>query len=48
MAVAMVSGDVVLENTDVALLETAVETLRRAGAEISSTNNGMRIKRNGA
>ncbi|MGO7421809.1 UDP-N-acetylglucosamine 1-carboxyvinyltransferase, partial [Rhizobium ruizarguesonis] len=42
MAVAMAGGDVVLENTDVALLETAVETLRRAGAEISSTNNGMR------
>jgi UDP-N-acetylglucosamine 1-carboxyvinyltransferase len=38
----------VLENTDVALLETALETLRRAGAEISPTNNGMRIKRNGA
>ncbi len=48
MAVAMAGGDVVLENTDVALLETALETLRRAGAEISSTNNGMRIKRNGA
>ncbi|MBB3656189.1 UDP-N-acetylglucosamine 1-carboxyvinyltransferase [Rhizobium sp. BK650] len=48
MAVAMAGGDVVLENTDVALLETALETLRRAGAEISSTNNGMRIRRNGA
>ncbi|MBW9051805.1 UDP-N-acetylglucosamine 1-carboxyvinyltransferase [Rhizobium mesosinicum] len=48
MAVAMAGGDVVLENTDVALLETALETLRRAGADISSTNNGMRIKRNGA
>ncbi|MBB3592564.1 UDP-N-acetylglucosamine 1-carboxyvinyltransferase [Rhizobium sp. BK529] len=48
MAVAMAGGDVVLENTDVVLLETALETLRRAGAEISSTNNGMRIKRNGA
>ncbi|EJT02797.1 UDP-N-acetylglucosamine 1-carboxyvinyltransferase [Rhizobium sp. CCGE 510] len=48
MAVAMAGGDVVLENTDMALLETALETLRRAGADISSTNNGMRIKRNGA
>lgn len=48
MAVAMAGGDVVLENTDIALLETALETLRRAGADISSTNNGMRIKRNGA
>ena len=48
MAVAMAGGDVVLENTDIALLETALETLRRAGADISATNNGMRIKRNGA
>ncbi len=48
MAVAMAGGDVVLENTDVALLDTALETLRRAGAEISATNNGMRVKRNGA
>jgi UDP-N-acetylglucosamine 1-carboxyvinyltransferase len=48
MAVAMTGGDVILENTDMALLETALETLRRAGAEISSTNNGMRIRRNGA
>jgi UDP-N-acetylglucosamine enolpyruvyl transferase len=43
MAVAMAGGDVVLENTDVALLDTALETLRRAGAEISPTNNGMRV-----
>ncbi|WP_064681200.1 UDP-N-acetylglucosamine 1-carboxyvinyltransferase [Rhizobium bangladeshense] len=47
MAVAMAGGDVVLENTDVSLLETALETLRRAGADISATNNGMRVKRNG-
>ncbi|MGO8470435.1 UDP-N-acetylglucosamine 1-carboxyvinyltransferase, partial [Rhizobium leguminosarum] len=37
---------VVLENTYLVLLETAVETRRRAGAGISSTNNGMRVKRN--
>jgi UDP-N-acetylglucosamine 1-carboxyvinyltransferase len=48
MAVAMAGGDVTLENTDVALLDTALETLRRAGAEISPTNNGMRVRRNGA
>jgi UDP-N-acetylglucosamine 1-carboxyvinyltransferase len=48
MAVAMAGGDVVLENTDIALLETAIETLRRTGADISPTNNGMRVKRNGA
>jgi UDP-N-acetylglucosamine 1-carboxyvinyltransferase len=47
MAVAMAGGDVLLENTDMALLETALETLRRAGAEITQTNNGMRVRRNG-
>jgi UDP-N-acetylglucosamine 1-carboxyvinyltransferase len=48
MAVAMAGGDVILENTDMALLETALETLRRAGAEITPTNNGMRVRRNGS
>jgi len=47
MAVAMAGGDVRLENTDMALLDTALESLRRAGADISATNNGIRIKRNG-
>ena len=36
MAVAMAGGDVVLENTDASLLETALETLRRAGADITA------------
>jgi UDP-N-acetylglucosamine 1-carboxyvinyltransferase len=48
MAVAMAGGDVRLENTDMALLDTALETLRRAGAEITETNNGIRVVRNGA
>ncbi|SCB13075.1 UDP-N-acetylglucosamine 1-carboxyvinyltransferase [Rhizobium hainanense] len=47
MAVAMAGGDVTLENTDVALLDTALESLRRAGAVISPTNNGIRVMRNG-
>ena len=47
MAVAMAGGDVRLENTDMALLDTALESLRRAGADISATNNGIRVKRNG-
>ena len=47
MAVAMAGGDVRLENTDMALLDTALETLRRAGAEITETNNGIRVVRNG-
>ncbi|MEZ2132224.1 MULTISPECIES: UDP-N-acetylglucosamine 1-carboxyvinyltransferase [unclassified Sinorhizobium] len=48
MAVAMAGGDVRLENTDMALLETALDALRRAGAEISATNNGVRVRRNGS
>ncbi|KAA1176473.1 UDP-N-acetylglucosamine 1-carboxyvinyltransferase [Rhizobium tropici] len=47
MAVAMAGGDVTLENTDMALLDTALESLRRAGATISPTNNGIRVMRNG-
>ncbi|MFT4183626.1 MAG: UDP-N-acetylglucosamine 1-carboxyvinyltransferase [Rhizobium sp.] len=47
MAVAMAGGDVTLENTDVALLDTALESLRRAGAEVSATGSGIRIRRNG-
>ncbi|MBB6483679.1 UDP-N-acetylglucosamine 1-carboxyvinyltransferase [Rhizobium lusitanum] len=47
MAVAMTGGDVTLENTDIALLDTALESLRRAGADVSQTNNGIRIMRNG-
>jgi len=47
MAVAMAGGDVRLENTDMALLDTALESLRRAGAEVSATNNGIRVQRNG-
>ncbi|MFB2562948.1 UDP-N-acetylglucosamine 1-carboxyvinyltransferase [Rhizobium sp. IMFF44] len=47
MAVAMAGGDVTLENTHVALLDTALESLRRAGAVVSPTNNGIRVMRNG-
>ncbi|AYG67443.1 MULTISPECIES: UDP-N-acetylglucosamine 1-carboxyvinyltransferase [unclassified Rhizobium] len=47
MAVAMAGGDVTLENTDMALLDIALESLRRAGAVISPTNNGIRVMRNG-
>ncbi len=47
MAVAMTGGDVTLENTDISLLDTALESLRRAGANVSPTGNGIRIMRNG-
>jgi UDP-N-acetylglucosamine 1-carboxyvinyltransferase len=48
MAVAMTGGDVILENTDVSLLQSALDALRSAGAEIGQTDSGLRIVRNGA
>jgi UDP-N-acetylglucosamine 1-carboxyvinyltransferase len=48
MAVAMTGGDVVLENTSTWLLESALETLRQTGAEVSETNTGIRVRRNGS
>lgn len=43
MAVAMTGGDVTLEGTDFGLLDTALEAVRRAGAEISATPTGIRV-----
>ncbi len=48
MAVAMTGGDVMLQDTQGALLETALDTLRAAGAEVTETNSGIRVRRNGA
>ncbi len=47
MAVAMTGGDVTLEGTRADLLETALEAIRRAGAEITSTSTGIRVVRSG-
>ena len=47
MAVAMTGGDVTLEGTRADLLETALEAIRRSGAEITSTASGIRVVRNG-
>ncbi|MCE3544227.1 hypothetical protein LXJ56_29040, partial [Escherichia coli] len=47
MAVAMTGGDVILEGADASLLSAALETLGQAGAEISETNSGLRVVRNG-
>lgn len=47
MAVAMTGGDVFLEGAQESLLSSALETLRQAGAEISETNSGLRVVRNG-
>ncbi|MCX8996022.1 UDP-N-acetylglucosamine 1-carboxyvinyltransferase [Rhizobiaceae bacterium BDR2-2] len=47
MAVAMTGGDVILEDTDIHLLDNAVEALRRAGATIEPVERGFRVARNG-
>ena len=47
MAVAMTGGDVVLEGARIELLQRAFDTLSEAGAEISQTEDGVRVRRNG-
>src|SRR5579872_1349948 len=48
MAVAMTGGDVLLERAEPDLLQSALDVLCQAGVEISSTNRGIRVRRNGA
>src|SRR3954463_3946587 len=48
MAVAMTGGDVLLENTHPALLQTALDVLGETGAQVHAANEGIRISRNGA
>ncbi|MGB3834225.1 MAG: UDP-N-acetylglucosamine 1-carboxyvinyltransferase [Mesorhizobium sp.] len=48
MAVAMTGGDVLLEGARPDLLEAALDVLVRTGAEITPTNEGIRVRRNGA
>jgi len=47
MAVAMTGGDIVLDNTRADYLQAALDVLGQAGAEVSSTHGGIRIRRNG-
>jgi UDP-N-acetylglucosamine 1-carboxyvinyltransferase len=47
MAVAMTGGDVFLQGARTELLESALDTLRQTGAEITATDEGLRIYRNG-
>ncbi|CAN7618217.1 UDP-N-acetylglucosamine 1-carboxyvinyltransferase [Neorhizobium sp. LjRoot104] len=47
MAVAMAGGDVVLEGTEASLLDNALDTLCLAGAQITETESGLRVVRNG-
>jgi UDP-N-acetylglucosamine 1-carboxyvinyltransferase len=46
-AVAMTGGDVLLEGASGALLETPLKLLSEIGAEIITTNQGIRIRANG-
>jgi len=48
MAAAMTGGDVLLQGARADLLENALEVLVQAGAEITPTNSGIRVRRNGA
>jgi UDP-N-acetylglucosamine 1-carboxyvinyltransferase len=45
MAVAMTGGDVTLEDTSSDLLETALDILRATGTEVTTTANGLRVRR---
>jgi len=48
MAVAMTGGDVMLENARPELLQNALDVLAEVGATVTSTNEGIRITRNGS
>lgn len=48
MAAAMAGGDVLLEGAQPDLLTSALETLTRAGASVTTTNEGIRVARNGS
>ncbi|WP_406856472.1 UDP-N-acetylglucosamine 1-carboxyvinyltransferase [Alsobacter sp. KACC 23698] len=47
MAVAMTGGDVLLRNARPELLQAALDVLAQTGAEVTSTNEGVRVRRNG-
>lgn len=48
MAVAMTGGDILLEGARPELLQSALDVLIEVGAHISTTNEGIRVSRNGA
>jgi UDP-N-acetylglucosamine 1-carboxyvinyltransferase len=48
MAVAMTGGDVLLQNARPELLQSALDIIAQAGATVTTTNEGIRITRNGA
>ncbi len=48
MATAMTGGDVLLAGARPDLLESTIDILRQAGVEVDATNEGIRVRRNGA
>jgi UDP-N-acetylglucosamine 1-carboxyvinyltransferase len=48
MAVAMTGGDVLLEGARPELLQSALDRIEAAGATVDATNEGIRVRRNGA
>ncbi len=48
MAVAMAGGDVLLEGAMPDTLGSALDALTRAGASVTATNEGIRVRRNGS
>jgi len=44
----MTGGDVLLEGARPELLQSAIDVIRQTGAEISKTNEGLRVRRNGS
>ncbi len=47
MAVAMTGGDILLQGARADLLQSAFDVLRQVGAEVTETNEGVRVRRNG-
>ncbi|MBV8568661.1 MAG: UDP-N-acetylglucosamine 1-carboxyvinyltransferase [Methylobacteriaceae bacterium] len=48
MAVAMTGGDVLLEGARPELLQSALDSIEKAGATVKASNSGVRVTRNGA
>jgi UDP-N-acetylglucosamine 1-carboxyvinyltransferase len=48
MAVAMTGGDVMLRGARPELLQSTLDVLEQVGAKVTSTNEGVRVSRNGA
>jgi UDP-N-acetylglucosamine 1-carboxyvinyltransferase len=46
-AVAATGGNVLLEGTNISLLESALQTLRETGVEVTEEDGGIRVARNG-